>query len=162
MGPTCDNSAKPAGNCASWGCGYNAYSNGNKNFYGPGSTFKVDTTKPFTVVTQFVTANNTDNGTLTQINRFYVQNGKKIANPNTNVSGLSGFSSMTDANCASQAKATGSTDYFASAGGLKSMGKSLQSGMVMSLCLWDDPSSSMLWLDSAPNGPCSASSGKWW
>jgi len=69
---------------------------------------------------------------------------------------------MTDANCASQAKATGSTDYFASAGGLKSMGKSLQSGMVMSLCLWDDPSSSMLWLDSAPNGPCSASSGKWW
>jgi len=34
--------------------------NTNQMFYGPGSNYRVDTTKPFTVVTQFLTNNNTD------------------------------------------------------------------------------------------------------
>lgn len=91
--------------CDKSGCDINPYRNGNKKFYGPSTsatTFKLDTTKPFSVVTQFVTNNGLDTGNLTQINRFYVQSGKKIPFPNTNITGLGNFSSMTDANCASQ------------------------------------------------------------
>ena len=51
---------------------------GDQSFYGTSKT--VDTSKPFTVVTQFVTADGTDSGTLAQINRFYVQGGKTIPN----------------------------------------------------------------------------------
>ena len=51
---------------------------GDQSFYGASKT--VDTSKPFTVVTQFVTADGTDSGTLSQINRFYVQGGKTIPN----------------------------------------------------------------------------------
>lgn len=45
---------------------------GNQNFFGSGSNFAVDTTKPFTLVTQFVTADGTDSGDLSEIRRFYV------------------------------------------------------------------------------------------
>jgi hypothetical protein len=41
---------------------------------------QVDTTQPFTVRTQFVTADGTDNGALSEIRRTYVQNGKTIEN----------------------------------------------------------------------------------
>ncbi len=51
---------------------------GNQDFYGTSKT--VDTSKPFTIVTQFVTADNTDAGALVQMNRFYVQGGKVIPN----------------------------------------------------------------------------------
>ena len=51
---------------------------GDQSFYGTSKT--VDTSKPFTVVTQFVTADGTDSGALSQINRFYVQGGKTIPN----------------------------------------------------------------------------------
>ena len=39
------------GSCDQWGCSYNPYNNGNHGYYGPG--LQVDTSKPFTVVTQF-------------------------------------------------------------------------------------------------------------
>jgi cellulose 1,4-beta-cellobiosidase len=51
---------------------------GDMEFYGTGKT--VDTSKPFTIVTQFVTADGTDTGALSAINRFYVQGGKVIPN----------------------------------------------------------------------------------
>ena len=51
---------------------------GVKDFYGTGMT--VDTTKPVTVVTQFITDDGTDTGTLKSIRRFYVQGGKVIPN----------------------------------------------------------------------------------
>lgn len=51
---------------------------GNQNFFGPAKN--VDTTKPFTVVTQFVTTDGTANGDLAEIRRVYVQNGKVIPN----------------------------------------------------------------------------------
>jgi len=54
---------------------------GNKEFYGTGMT--VDTTKPVTVVTQFITDDGTDTGTLKSIHRFYVQDGKVIPNSNS-------------------------------------------------------------------------------
>lgn len=51
---------------------------GDQEFYGTGKT--VDTSKPFTIVTQFETADGTDTGDLKQINRFYVQDGTVIPN----------------------------------------------------------------------------------
>jgi cellulase len=59
-------------NCDKGGCGYNPYANGQHNFWGPGKT--VDTSKPFTVITQFPASG----GRLTQITRKYIQNGRTI------------------------------------------------------------------------------------
>lgn len=59
--------------CDKGGCGYNPYASGQRNFWGPGKT--VDTSKPFTVVTQFAA-----NGSrLSQITRKYIQNGRQIS-----------------------------------------------------------------------------------
>ncbi|KAF7324291.1 CellobiohydrolaseI [Mycena sanguinolenta] len=43
------------------GCDFNSYRMGVKTFFGPGLT--VDTTQPITVVTQFITDDNTATGT---------------------------------------------------------------------------------------------------
>ena len=58
--------------CDKGGCGYNPYANGQKNFWGPGDT--VDTSKVFTVITQFAATG----GKLSSITRKYIQNGKEI------------------------------------------------------------------------------------
>ena len=62
---------------------------GDRNFYGPGSNFAVDTTRPFTYVTQFITDDGTDNGDLVEMRRLFVQDGKVIPNPATNWAGKS-------------------------------------------------------------------------
>lgn len=85
----------------------NPFRNGNKDFYGPGSNYQVDTTKPFSVVTQFITSDNTDNADLSEIRRFYVQNGKKIPFPKTNVPGLGQYESITNNNCGNQKRVFG-------------------------------------------------------
>jgi len=131
------------GVCDKGGCGFNAYSQGAKNFYAKGGT--VDTSKPFTVVTQFM---NDTTGALREIRRLYVQNGKviqnaKIASGNGN--------SITDSLC-------GKND-FERLGGLKGMGKSMQRGMVLIFSIWNDAGGFMKWLDSGNNGPCAASEG---
>ncbi|KAJ7459816.1 Exoglucanase 1 [Mycena latifolia] len=158
------------GVCDKDGCDFNSYRMGVKNFLGPGLT--VDTNSPFTVVTQFITNNNSSTGTLTEIRRLYVQNGKVIQNSNTNMAGISPpVNSITDAFCNAQKTATGDTNSFESRGGLTTMGAALQKGMVLALSIWDDHEADMLWLDSnyplnasvtAPGvarGPCSATSG---
>ena len=94
-----DGSQRQNGNCDKDGCDLNPFRNGNPNFYGPGSNFAVDTTRPFTVVTQFITNDGTDNGNLSEIRRFYVQGGKKIETPKTKVPGLGNYDSITDSNC---------------------------------------------------------------
>ena len=66
------------GVCDEEGCDFNSYRMGSETFYGP--NLIVDTTKPFTVVTQFITSDGTAAGTLSQINRLYVQNGVVIQN----------------------------------------------------------------------------------
>ena len=58
--------------CDKSGCDFNPYRLGATIFYGNGSKFAVDTTKPFTIV---ITADDTDTGELTEIRRKYVQNG---------------------------------------------------------------------------------------
>jgi len=132
----------------------------------------VDTTKVFTVVTQFLTSDGTATGTLSEIKRFYVQGGVVIPNSYANLAGIPATdNSITDAFCTAQKAATGDTDTFATYGGLTEMGQSLTRGGVLVLSVWDDHAVNMLWLDSsypptaspsAPGvtrGPCSPSSG---
>lgn len=82
-------------NCDKAGCGYNPFASGQRNFWGPGGT--VDTNKPFTVITQF----QSNGGTLSQISRQYVQNGRQISGGGTISScgggGTGGLAGMGDA-----------------------------------------------------------------
>ena len=66
------------GICDKSGCGYNPYALGAEKYYGWNKV--VNTLEPFTVTTQFVTDDGTTEGTLTEIRRLYVQNGKVIQN----------------------------------------------------------------------------------
>merc|ERR1711963_1171264 len=110
--------------------------------------YKVDTTKPFTIVTQFITDDGTDTGTLVDIVRFYVQNGQVIENSKASILGSKGGNSITDEWCSAQKRRFGDPDDFTKKGGLKTMGEALGRGMVLVLSLWDDSDVSMLWLDS--------------
>jgi cellulase len=141
------------GTCDQWGCGFNAYGQGNQYFYGPNLT--VDTTRPFTVVTQFVTDDNTTTGNLESIRRFYVQDGKIHEQPTSKTSGLSN-NDISTAFCTSQG--AGAAGYL-SRGGNAAIAKALDYGMVLIFSIWDDAGGYMTWLDSGSAGPCSADSG---
>lgn len=58
------------GICDKDGCDYNPYRVGVKEFFGQGK--EVDTGKPFTVVTQYVTEDGTANTDVNEIKRFFV------------------------------------------------------------------------------------------
>ncbi|KAG9246729.1 cellulase [Calycina marina] len=136
------------GVCDADGCDFNSYRMGNKTFYGPGSGFNIDTTKPITAVTQFVTSDGTAAGTLTEIKRFYVQNGVIFANSAANIAGVPADNAITDDFCAAQKSVFGDTSSFATKGGLATMGASMDRGQVLVLSIWDDYEVNMLWLDS--------------
>ncbi|KAF9518223.1 glycoside hydrolase family 7 protein [Hydnum rufescens UP504] len=139
----CSGSGLYGGVCDKDGCDFNSYRMGNTTFYGRG--LAVDTSSKFTVVTQFITVDNTSTGALSEIRRLYVQNGKKAA--------------------------FGDTNSFESKGGLTGMGTAFSKGMVLVMSLWDDYAENMLWLDSdypatksvttpgVARGTCSPSSG---
>ncbi|KAH9142940.1 hypothetical protein LEN26_005100 [Aphanomyces euteiches] len=136
------------GVCDKDGCDFNPYRLNNHNFYGPGSSFAVDSTKPLTVVTQFITDDNTANGNLVQIKRFYVQNGKAIDNPNINWSGIDPLNSLTE-NVCNQAKTVfGDNNQHQAKGSLAAMGAALKKGVVLTMSLWVDFAAHVLWLDS--------------
>lgn len=130
-----------SGDCDPDGCDFNSYRQGDKSFYGPG--LKIDTTKKITVVTQFLTSG----GSLSEIKRFYVQNGKVIPNSQSTISGVTG-NSVTQNYCNSQKTAFGDTNVFNQRGGLAGMGNALAKDMVLVMSVWDDHSVNMLWLDS--------------
>lgn len=117
------------------GCDFNSYRMGNTNFYGPGMT--VDTTKKFTVVTQFI------GDPLTEIKRFYVQNNKLIPNSQATIANVTG-NSITQEFCDTQKAAFGDNYKFKDLGGLAQMGKALSAGMVLVMSVWDDHYSNML------------------
>jgi cellulose 1,4-beta-cellobiosidase len=131
----------------------------------------VDTSSKFTVVTQFITEDNTTAGALTEIRRVYMQNGKVIQNSKVNISGIEAYDSITDPFCNEQMTTFNNTNSFETRGGLKRMGQAFDEGMVLVLSLWDDHSANMLWLDSdypvnksaslpgVARGPCAATSG---
>ncbi|KAF2734657.1 exoglucanase-like protein 1 precursor [Polyplosphaeria fusca] len=131
-----------AGTCDANGCDFNPYRVGVKDFYGKGMT--VDTSKTMTVVTQFI-----GSGTgLTELKRFYVQGGKVISNPEPTVEGMTG-NSITQQWCDTQQKVFQEEVYpFNEHGGMASMGKGMDLGMVLVMSLWDDHYANMLWLDS--------------
>ncbi|KAF7353357.1 Glucanase [Mycena sanguinolenta] len=161
-----DDSDRYNGICDKDGCDFNSYRMGDQTFLGPGKT--VDTNSKFTVVTQFIATG----GTLTEIRRLYVQNGKVITNSNTNIPGISpAVNSITDAFCNQQKEAFGDTNSFEARGGLAAMGQALSRGMVLALSIWDDHAAGMYWLDSqyptdsdasqpgVLRGPCNTTSG---
>jgi cellulose 1,4-beta-cellobiosidase len=133
------------GVCDEDGCDFNGYRLGAQNFYGPKKV--VDTTRKFTVVTQFLTNNNRASGELSQIRRLYVQDGRIIQNTLTNVKGISPTNHITDDFCTAEKEVLGGINAFSTQGGLTGIGKALGRGMVLVLSIWDDASTGMLWLD---------------
>ena len=113
-----------------------------KDFYGPGMT--VDTTKKFTVVTQFIKGSD---GVLNEIKRFYVQDGKVIPNSESTIPGTSG-NSVNPEFCKAQKVAFGDGDHFNEKGGFAQFSKAVAAPMVLVMSLWDDHYANMLWLDS--------------
>ena len=108
---------------------------GSKNFYGPEMT--VDSTQTFTLVTQFITSDDTDDGDLQEIKRFFAQGG--IVIPDT-TSTYTESSSISDEYCAQLTNWTGDKNHHEDVGGLKTMGEAFDRGMVLALSLWDDAS----------------------
>ncbi|KDQ16755.1 glycoside hydrolase family 7 protein [Botryobasidium botryosum FD-172 SS1] len=168
---TCSDKSRYASVCDPDGCDFNSYRMGVQTFYGKGLT--LDTSKPMTVVTQFITTDGTATGTLSEIRRLYVQGGKLIQNSKVNVSGMSAsLDSITDAFCSAQKTAFGDTNDFATKGGLAGIGKSFANGVVLVMSVWDDYAANMLWLDSnyptnkpatspgVARGTCATTSGK--
>ncbi|KAL2868917.1 glycoside hydrolase family 7 protein [Aspergillus lucknowensis] len=147
-GDSCGGTYSPdryAGTCDPDGCDFNSFRQGNESFYGPGMI--VDTNSPFTIVTQFITDDGTDTGALSEIKRFYVQDGQVIPNSESTWTDNPG-NSITTEFCEAQKAAFGDTDVFTTHGGLAGMGAALEEGMVLVLSLWDDDYAHMLWLDS--------------
>jgi len=136
------------GVCDKDGCDFNPFRMGGETFYGFGPEFGVDTTKPITVVTQFLTTDGTDEGDLSEIRRLYVQDGKVINNSISSVTPHRA-DSIKDNYCEDQKVKFNNTDHFKKNGGLKRMGQAMDRGLVLVLSLWDDKVSYMDWLDAA-------------
>lgn len=169
----CSKPDAPWGYCDANGCDWNSYRLGSTSFYGGGGT--VNTSKKFTVVTQFITSDGTDDGELVEIKRFYLQNGVVIPNNNPVLPGLSpnpAYMSIKNSFCSDQKAAFGETDYFAQLGGLTQVGKSLKRGGVLVFGISDDEDRNLQWLDAVwpwnvdtalpgvKRGPCSITSGQ--
>lgn len=172
-GTDCGNlpGTRDKGICDHDGGDFNPWRMGDHTFFGPGSNFVVDSTKKMTVVTQFHTSDGTDTGDLTEIRRYYVQDGKTIPVRPVSIGGNS-FDSITDSFVDIQKSKFNNTNTFKARGGLKQMGKAMDDGMVLVMSLWADFEVDMLWLDSdfptdwpssdpgVSRGSCATSSGK--
>lgn len=138
------------GVCDKNGCGYNPYAVGHKDFYGYEKL--VDTSRPFTVVTQFPSD---EEGNLIEYRRFYIQDGKKIDNPPVLENGEpTEVNWMDDPYCA----ATGAARYM-DLGATKGMGDAMSRGMVLAFSVWWDEGGHMEWLDHDYAGPCAEGEG---
>ncbi|THV04731.1 cellobiohydrolase I-II [Dendrothele bispora CBS 962.96] len=145
-GDDCSAPGSTGGVCDQSGCDFNSYRMGDTSFYGPGMT--VDTSSPFTVVTQFVTADNSSTGALSAIRRLYVQNGEVIQQSMSQIDGVTSTNEITADFCTEQKAAFGDTDTFTQKGGMDGMGAAFSRGMVLVMSIWDDHEAQMLWLDS--------------
>merc|ERR1712115_519053 len=149
-GVDCGDNAKGErfkGVCDKNGCDIQSYRLGNTKFYGPGPEFQVDSTKPVTVTTQFITADGTDHGKLTEVRQFYTQNGKTIEHPSYTVNGNK-HNSITDDYCKDWVAETQDGTNFLDKGGMSTIEKAIDAGVVLVMSLWDDHYANMLWLDS--------------
>ncbi|KAM7189967.1 Exoglucanase 1 [Rhypophila sp. PSN 637] len=123
--------------CDFWGCGYNPYRLGATDFYGKGK--KVDTSRKFTVVTQFGD---------TKVTQFFIQNGTRIDMPDPTLEGLPEHNGLTPEFCAKSSALFDEPDRFGLNGGWQTHLKMLSRPMVLSLSISDDHSYHNLWLDS--------------
>ncbi|KAJ5131909.1 hypothetical protein N7448_006067 [Penicillium atrosanguineum] len=137
------------GVCDKSGCGFNPYALGDHDYYGYQKL--VDTSKRFTVVTQFIADNDEEEESLVQVRRLYVQDGTVIQNAVVETAGME-IDSLTDEYCQSASR-------FQEMGGLKQMGKAISRGMVLVFSIWNDSGAFMNWLDSGDAGPCNSTEG---
>jgi len=138
------------GVCDKDGCDINPYRMGNTDFYGRGPEYAVNTLKPMTVVTQFLTTDGTDEGDFSEMRRHYIQDGKIVYSPPSTILGPGKESdSITDQFCDDKKDLFGDVKDYQEHGGMKGMGESLDRGHAMIFSLWDDVAVNMLWLDSS-------------
>ena len=135
------------GVCDKNGCDIQPYRLGNTSFFGPGASFMLDTTKPMTVTTQFITDDGTDAGKLVEIRRSYVQDGKTVETPAVQV-GAKRYDSISHDFCAAEKELFKDGTNFLDKGGMGSIDDMNEDGMVLVMSLWDDHYANMLWLDS--------------
>ncbi|KAF8652145.1 hypothetical protein AX16_004531 [Volvariella volvacea WC 439] len=122
--------------CDPDGCDFNSYRMGNSSFYGFGGTG--------------VNTRSNSTGTLSEIRRLYIQNGRVIQNSKVNIPGMSNtLDSITSAFCDAQKTAFGDPRSFQDKGGMEAMGRALGSGMVLAMGISKDYESNMLWLDGS-------------
>merc|ERR1712147_159965 len=156
------------GFCDKNGCDIQPHRLGTHDFFGPGSDFQVDSTKPVTVTTQFITSDGTDHGKLTQVKQFYTQGGKTIEHPSYTVNGNQ-HKTITDDFCNDWVATTQDGTNFEEKGGMGAIEEAIDAGVVLVMSLWDDHYANMLWLDStypvdstdpgAARGSCPTTSG---
>ncbi|KAH7015906.1 concanavalin A-like lectin/glucanase domain-containing protein [Ilyonectria destructans] len=139
------------GVCDKSGCGWNPNRLNATNYYGRGDTFKVDTTRKFTVISQFLSDKS---GHLTELHRHYMQDNELISSAVVNIAGPPKINFMNDELCA----ATGA-DEFMRLGGMTGMGEAMSRGMVLVMSIWWDQGGNMNWLDQGNSGPCNATEG---
>ncbi|CAI5706490.1 hypothetical protein KXD40_006429 [Peronospora effusa] len=166
------NDSRYKGVCDKDGCDFNPFRMGNQTFYGPGSQFTIDTTRKFTIVTQFVTSDNTATGDLVEIRRLFKQDNRVVDTPNIMWPGLNDVNSITDSMCIASKKLFGDQNDHATKGGLVRMGEHMANGMTLAMSLWSDHDAYCLWLDSSypaeadstkpgvKRGSCPTSSGR--
>ncbi|KAI1801669.1 glycoside hydrolase family 7 protein [Daldinia bambusicola] len=158
----------PLGVCDKSGCAYNTWRMGNTTYYGPRSPapgssynpdrtrFTVDTSRPFTVTTQFLTQGNPADitkGILNEVRRLYVQDGVVIENAPVVARNMPPGDSLRMSHCQAVA------DNFENMGGLKNTGQALDRGMVLAFSIWNDDKQFMNWLDAGNAGPCTYEEG---
>lgn len=119
----------------------------DEKFYGPGSDFKINSNKPVTVTTQFITADGTDNGKLKEVKQFYTQNGKTVEHPKYSVNSNK-HDSITDEFCSDWVATTQDGTNFLEKGGMQAVDDAFEAGAVLVMSFWDDHYANMLWLDS--------------
>jgi cellulose 1,4-beta-cellobiosidase len=151
-----DNDPTPGGSgghrfdgvCDKNGCDFQPFRLGNETFWGAGSDFVLDTTKPVRVITQFLTDDNTDSGKLVEIRRSYRQGDVKIETPSLQIGKKGPFDSLHVDYCNAELELHNDGTNFLEKGGFDATDLAFEKGMVLALSLWDDHYANMLWLDS--------------
>merc|ERR1719382_1369301 len=125
------------------GCQFDPLALGNLDYFGPGG--QIDSKKPITVVTQFITDDGTDTGKLSKVRRFYQQHGQTIQNAHADEDkfpSLLASNTITDDFCGAQKELQGTS---AGEGYLERLGQALDNGVVLTAAVFET---------EAPAGPC--------
>ncbi|KXS08863.1 glycoside hydrolase family 7 protein [Gonapodya prolifera JEL478] len=104
----------------------------------------IDTLKPFTIATEFITNDGTDTGSLVSIKQTIFQGSHVFY-----------FNQWDDVYCT-----TADPTYWSTTGGLQPMSKALDIGMTLLITFWGNGANSMSWLDLQPgNVDCNSGVG---